>query len=238
MVACGEREAMVMDPPLCMTQQYPLAFMAAWRSSTVISHHNLRPHSPSIHLSTVNSSPHPGIALQFLNSSSQLLCLPGDLHPYPGYVWLLKDCLILIPFRLPQISCFTLSFKCFSSDSDNCPNVGIGCLLQFPHQLRAGPVLLSRLFFPPSSFVLWSFGWFYIFFPTGQVLLLALSWCSACSSVSEAVFLMYPWREMYSMSTYSSATLFPPKLMNFCLTEIYDILILFVWVNVNRMLDL
>ena len=64
-----------------------------------------------------------------------------------------KDCLILIPFRLPQISCFTLSLKCFSSDSDNCPDVGIRPLLQFPHLLRAGPVLLTLLFFPlvPSS---------------------------------------------------------------------------------------
>ena len=46
-----------------------------------------------------------------------------------------KDCLIPILFRLPQISCFTLSLKCFSSDSDNCPDVGIGLLLQLPtHQ--------------------------------------------------------------------------------------------------------
>ena len=118
-----------------------------------------------------------------------------------------KDCLILIPFRLPQISCFTLSLKCFSSDSDNCPHVGIRPLLQFHHLLRAGPVLLTLLF-PPSSFVLLSFAWFYIFFSTGRVLLSALSWCSACTSVSEGVFLMYPWREMYSMSTYSSAILF------------------------------
>ena len=59
-----------------------------------------------------------------------------------------KDCLILIPFRLPQISCFTLSLKCFSSNSDSCPNVGIGPLLQFPHLPRAGPVLLTLLFFP------------------------------------------------------------------------------------------
>ena len=59
--------------------------------------------------------------------------------------------------------------------------------------------------FPPSSFILLSFVWFYIFFSTGQVLLSALSWCSACTFVSEGVFLMYPWREMYSMSTYSSA---------------------------------
>ena len=57
-----------------------------------------------------------------------------------------KDCLILISFRLPQISCFTLSLKCFSSDSDSCPNVKIGPLLQFPHPPRAGPVLLTLLF--------------------------------------------------------------------------------------------
>ena len=47
-----------------------------------------------------------------------------------------KDCLILIPFRLPQISYFTLSLKYFSFDLDSCPAVGIGPLLQFPHQLR------------------------------------------------------------------------------------------------------
>ena len=116
-----------------------------------------------------------------------------------------KDC--LIPFRLPQISCFTLSLKCFSSDSDSCPDVGIRPLLLFSHLLRAGPVLLTPLFFP-SSFVLLSFAWFYTFFSSAQVLLSTLSWCSACTSVSEGVFLMYPWREMYSTSTYSSAILF------------------------------
>ena len=64
-----------------------------------------------------------------------------------------KDCLILIPFRLPPISCFTLSLKYFSSDSDNCPDIGIRPLLRFVHSPRAGPVLLTLLFFPPSSFV-------------------------------------------------------------------------------------
>jgi len=118
-----------------------------------------------------------------------------------------KDCLILIPFRLQQISCSTLSLKCFSSDSDNCPNVGIGPLLQFPHWLRAGPVLLTLLFFP-CSFILLNFAWFCIFFYTGQVLLSTLSWYSVCTSVSESIFLMYPWREMYYMSTYSSISLF------------------------------
>ena len=59
-----------------------------------------------------------------------------------------KDFLILIPFRLPQINSFTLSLKCFCYDSDNCPSVGIRPLLQFPYPLRAGPVLLTLLFFP------------------------------------------------------------------------------------------
>ena len=74
--------------------------------------------------------------------------LPGIMYGFG------EDCLILIPFRLTQISYFTLSLKCFSSDSDNCPAVGIRPLLQFPHPLRAGPVLLTLLFFPlvPSSY--------------------------------------------------------------------------------------
>ena len=163
--------------------------------------------SPRSRLFVANSSPRPGIAPQFLNSSSQLLCFLGACVPVWGIYGCSKDCLILIPFRLPQISCFTLSLKCFSSDLDNCPDVGIGPLLQFPHWLRAGPVLLTLLF-PPGSFVLPSFVWFYIFFPAGQILLSTFSWYSACTSVSEGIFLMYPWREMSSTSTYSSAILF------------------------------
>ena len=220
-----------------------------------------------------------------------------------------KDCLILIPLKLPQISCFTLSLKCFSSDSDNCPDVGIGsregngtpttvllpgkshgrrslvgcspwsrkesntterlhfhfslscigegngnplqcsCLenprdggawwaavygvtqsrtrLKWlsssrdripascppPAESRSSPT--NTPVFPPSSFVLPSFSWFHTFFSTGQVLLYALSWCSACTSVFESVFLMYLWREMYSTSTYSSAILFSPRFCDF-----------------------
>ena len=67
-----------------------------------------------------------------------------------------KDCLILIPCRLPQISCFTLSLKCFSSDSDSYPPVGVRPLLQFPHPLRVGPVLLTLQILPlvPLSYQL------------------------------------------------------------------------------------
>ena len=69
-----------MAPLLHLTQQYRLASVAAQLSSTAISHHTL-PHISLICLSAVNSSPRPRIALQSLNSSSQLL-------RHLGYVWL------------------------------------------------------------------------------------------------------------------------------------------------------
>ena len=130
-----------------------------------------------------------------------------------------KNSLILIPFRLPQISCFTLGLKCCSSDSF-APVWG-KCPASVPPstESRSSPTYTVC---PSSSFILLSFAWFYIFFSTGQVLLSALSWCSAFTSVSEGVFLMYPWGEMYSTSTYSSAILFSTGicLLNLCLSVV------------------
>ena len=127
--------------PLRVIQQYHPASVTP-RLSTGISYHSLLSHISSIRLSVVNSSPRPGITPQYLNSSSQPLHLPGDLYPCRGMCGCGKDCLILIPFRLPQISYFTVSLKYSSSDSDNCPDMGIG-------PLRAGPVLPTLLFFSP-----------------------------------------------------------------------------------------
>ena len=126
--------------------------MASQLSSTGISHHSLLPHIPASRSSTVNSSPRPGITPHSPNSSR--CTFQGTFVPVWGTSGCGKDCLIFIPFRLPQVSCFTLSLKCFSYDSDNCPDVGIRPLLQFPHPPRAGPVLLTLLFFPlvPSSY--------------------------------------------------------------------------------------
>ena len=137
-----------------MTQQYCLVSMAPWLSSTGISHNNVLPHIPSIHLSAVNSSPCPGITPQYLNSSSQLLRLPGDRRSCLGYVWLLQGLSDSHFRRLLQISCFTLSLKCFSSELDSYPDGGIRPLLQFPHLPRAGLVLLTLLFIPlvPSCY--------------------------------------------------------------------------------------
>ena len=79
---------MMMAPPPVHDSAVRLASMATWLSSTGISHHNLLLHIPSIHVSAVNSSPLTGIALQSLNSSSQLLPLPGAMHSCPEYEWL------------------------------------------------------------------------------------------------------------------------------------------------------
>ena len=140
--------------PVHVTQQYHLASMAAWLSSTGISPPWSPPSHPLDCISTVNSSSSPGIAPQSLNYSSQPLHLLGTCIPVWGMYGCGKDCLILIPFRLPQISCFTLGLKCFSFDSDNCPDVGVRLLLQFPHPPKVGPVLLTLLFSPliPSSY--------------------------------------------------------------------------------------
>ena len=80
-----------------------------------------------------------------------------------------------------------------------------------PTEVKSRPT--NTPVFTPRSFVLSSFAWFYIVFSTGQVFLSTLSWCSACTSVSEGVFLMYLWREMNSTSTYSSAILFSQVLL-------------------------
>ena len=144
---------MVMAPPPTRDSALLPCFHGYLAFFHLMSHHDLLPHIPWICLSAVNSNPHPGIAPQSLNSSSQWLHLLGDLLPCLGYVWLWQG-LILIPFRLPQISYFTLSLKCFSSDSDNCPDVGLVPMFKFPYPLRAGPVLLTLLFFPlvPMSY--------------------------------------------------------------------------------------
>ena len=57
-----------------------------------------------------------------------------------------KDCLILMPFRLPQISWFSLSLKCFFCDSDSAW-CGDWNPASVPTCLRADLILLTLLFF-------------------------------------------------------------------------------------------
>ena len=199
--------------PLHVTQQYHLASMAARLSSKGILHRYILSHplDPSLHsqkqpspwdCSTIPKRQLPAAMPSRGSASLSGVCLAAP-----------RTVCVLIPFRLLQISCFTLSLKCFSSDSDNCPDVGIRPLLQVPHPPRAGPVLLTPPF-PPSSFILPSFAWVYIFFSAGQALLSTqLAFCMHFS-VWRCI-LMHQWREMNSMSTYSSAMLFSTNQSNF-----------------------
>ena len=115
-----------------------------------------------------------------------------------------------IPFKLPQISCFTLSLKCFSSDSDNCPDVGTWPVSVLPPtEGRSSPT--NTPVFPPSSFILPSFAWFYTFFSAGQVVLSTLSWCSGCTSASE----VYSWCILGDRCTPRSPT--PPPSCSICI---------------------
>ena len=155
MLACGEREVKVMAPPtMCDSAVSPY-----FHDCPAFLHRYFPPQSPASHPldPSLHSQqyPCPGIAQGNPETPAPSFgAFQGTCIPAQGIYGYGKDCLILIVFRLPEIRCFTLSLKCFSSDSDNCPNVGIGPLLQFPYPPRAGPFLLMLLLFPlfPSSY--------------------------------------------------------------------------------------
>jgi len=190
-----------------MTQQYHLASVAARLSSIGISHHHLLPHIPSIRLSIVNSSPSLGVAPQSLNSSSQGCAFQGICVP----VWGMYGCskAVWFSFHLGcHRSAVSLSALNVSPLTQTvAPVSGSDPCFSSPN-CRGQVHFYCQSCFPLSFFILPSFAWIYIFFSDGQILLSSLSWCSAFTSVSEGVFLMYPWREMYSTSTFSSAILF------------------------------
>jgi len=117
----------------------------------------------------------------------------GFFESLPTLLWIPRR-----PYRVINILSFWL----------RSPVVGIMLLLQFPQASEGRSSPTNTPVFSPSSFVPPSFTRFCILFSTGQVLQSALSWCSACTSVSEGVFLMYLWGEMYFTSTYFFAILF------------------------------
>ena len=147
-LACGGREAMMMTPsPTCDSAVLPcfcgcLAFL----------HIHFPPQYPPSCPFSLSLRSTAALALGFLHNpqtpAPSCCAFQGTCVLVWGMYGSSKDCLILIPFRLSQISCYTLSLQCFSSDPDNCSNVGIGPLLQFPHLPRAGLVLPTLLFFP------------------------------------------------------------------------------------------
>ena len=117
----GKREAVVMAPPLHVTQQYHLASMAARLFSTGY----FLPQSPPSH--PLNQSLHSQQQpLPWDCSTNPKLQLPAAApsrgpESLSGVCMAVAKTVILVPFRLPQINCFTLGLKCFSCDSDHCP---------------------------------------------------------------------------------------------------------------------
>ena len=134
-------------PPTCDSALSP-----CFHGCLAFLHRHFLPQSPLLH--PLNLS----LCSQYQPSPWDCSAIPELQLPADGtfqgasvLVWGMygcgKDCLITIPFRLPQISCFTLGLECFSSDSE-LPHVGIGPLLCLPLPQRAGPVLLTLLLFP------------------------------------------------------------------------------------------
>ena len=148
----GRDKTMVKAPPSTCDSAVSPCFHGCLAFLIGISYHSLLPHIPSIFLSAVNSGPHPGDCSVIPKLLLPVAASSRGPASMSGVCMATSRTVILISFRLPQISCFTLSLKCFSSNSANCPNVGIGPLLQFPHLPRAGPVLLTLLFFPLVPF--------------------------------------------------------------------------------------
>lgn len=202
-----------MAPPLAMTQ-HP-ASIAAQHSSKGTPHHRLprsHPLWPSFHSQQ--------LSLPWDRSPIPMLLLPATVH-FSGLVslfrvrrttaWIVS--MILSPFRLSQISCFTLwhpqMFPFLSQLIDLHAGVSPASAHP-PARYRSGATHSSPCPLLPS-FILPSFAWNSIFLSDDQGLLPVLSWFSVRSSASEDIVLTSLWREMYSVSTYSSAILSPLK---------------------------
>ena len=152
MLACVGREAMVMAlPPTCDS-----AVLPCFCGCLPFLHQHFPPQSPPSPLldPSLCSQQQPS---PWDHSTLPKLQLPGAA-PSRGPAFLSEVCMAVartVWFSSHQgFPRSAVSLKCFSSDPDNYPNVGIGPLLQFPHLPRAGPGLLTLLFFPlvPSSY--------------------------------------------------------------------------------------
>ena len=115
-------------------------------------HRHFPPHSPPSHPTSLSlfsqQQPSPWDC-----SRIPKLQLPAAV-PSREHVSLSGVCMatmrtVLFSFNLGcHRSAVSLSLKCFSSDPDNYPDVGIGHILQFSHPLGEVPVLLIFLLSP------------------------------------------------------------------------------------------
>ena len=146
MLACGER---------CYdhgsTLYVRLSSFACFHGFLTFLHRHFPPQSPHSHSSDPpvhsqqqpshwNCSTIPKLQLPATAPSRKPRFLPGIYMAVARTVW----------FSL-RLGCHRSAFSAlniFSSDSNNCPTLEIRPLLQFPQSPRAGPILLTLLFFP------------------------------------------------------------------------------------------
>ena len=154
MLVCGEREAMVM----ALRTMRDSAGSPCFHGRLAFLHRHFPPRYPPSHpldpFLHYQQQPSPWDCSTIPKLQFPPLPLSGDLHFCLG-VCMAVARTVWFSFHLGcHRSAVSLSALNVSPDSDNCPDVGIGSLLQFPYLLRAGPVLLTRLFFPlvPSSY--------------------------------------------------------------------------------------
>ena len=143
---------------------------------------------------------------------TQPLCILEDLCPCLGYIGLQYRLFVWFSLHSDlhrSAASSSNSLKCLPFVSNYSSDAGVSPLLQFLHPMGSGPVLLTLfLFFPflPSFYQVLR-GSVYSFPMVRDSCQLSAD-CST-RSAPEDVFLMHPWREIYSTSTYSSAILSP-----------------------------
>ena len=117
MLACGEREAMVMAPPTL----HDSAVLPCFHGCLGFLHTFPTTISSLTSPPSVSLQSSAAFTLRLLHNpqtpAPSCCAFQGTSVPVRGMYGCNKDCLILIPFRLPQMSYFTHSLKCFSSDS-------------------------------------------------------------------------------------------------------------------------
>ena len=169
MLACGETEAMVVASPFI----HDSAVSPCFHGCLAFLHRHFPPRSPPSHPldpslcsqqqpSPSDCSTSPKLQLPAAAPSRRPMFLPGVHMTAARTVWFsfhLGCHRSAVSLSALNVSLLTQKRKsCFLfflfSFSHNCPAVGIGPLLQFPHPWRAGPVLLTLLIFPivPSSY--------------------------------------------------------------------------------------
>ena len=156
-LTCGRERLWWWLQSLLMTQQYCLASMASWLSSTGISHVPLVCLSSQQQPSPWNCSTIPMLQRPVVATSRG--------PPSLSRVWMAVARTVRFSFHLscyrsaasPQSQMFLLWPRQLPRCGDRSP-------ASVPPPTEGSSSPTNTPIFPPSSFVLWSFAWFYVFF--------------------------------------------------------------------------